>query len=117
MSGYDMGSREPSVDLEAIEAAERRAENEAVAYKFALLDLLATPAGRFVMWRQLQRLGVYSSSFSTDALAMAFKEGRRSAGLELLQEIQLTDGGVSFNLMQREAIIRAGVTEDDDGED
>lgn len=46
--------------------------------------ILETSVGRRFVWRLLQKAGPYRSSFSSDALAMAHSEGRRSAGIELL---------------------------------
>lgn len=52
-------------------------------------QLMGTKSGRRVTWDLLARAGIFLSSFSTDALAMAHREGRRSLGLEYLALISL----------------------------
>ncbi len=49
--------------------------------------LMANAQGRRVVWRLLQRAGVYTSSFSHSGSVMAFNEGRRDMGLWLLAEV------------------------------
>jgi hypothetical protein len=46
--------------------------------------LMGTKRGRRIVWRQLDRAGVFRISFSTNAMAMAFAEGSRNEGLRLL---------------------------------
>jgi hypothetical protein len=55
--------------------------------KAALRTLMGAPEGRMWMWDLLSRCGVYHSSYSSDALAMAFHEGHRNIGLTLTAEI------------------------------
>lgn len=43
--------------------------------------------GRRIVWRQLAEAGVFQQSFNPDAMTMAFKEGRRSSGLQLLTQV------------------------------
>lgn len=49
--------------------------------------LMASATGRRIVWRLLERAKVFSSTFDQHAGAMSFNEGRRSAGLELLSDI------------------------------
>lgn len=49
--------------------------------------LMANAQGRRIVWRLLQRAGVYTSSFSHSGSVMAFNEGRRDMGLFLLAEV------------------------------
>jgi hypothetical protein len=51
------------------------------------LWLMRDPRGRRLVWKQLSDAGVFLPSFSTDALTMAFNEGRRNAGLQLLAQV------------------------------
>jgi hypothetical protein len=53
----------------------------------ALRDFLGTPGGRIWMWDLLSLCGAFRLSFSTDALVMAFNEGRRDVGNHLIGEI------------------------------
>lgn len=49
--------------------------------------LMASKRGRRIMWRLLDRAGVFRLSFNTNAMAMAFAEGNRNEGLRLLAQI------------------------------
>lgn len=49
--------------------------------------LMGSPQGRRIIWRMLNRTGVFRSSYSSDALAMAFAEGNRNIGLQLLAQV------------------------------
>jgi ribosomal protein L18 len=52
-----------------------------------LSSVMATEAGRRVVHRLLERAGVNRSSFSTNAMQMAFAEGARNEGLRLLAQV------------------------------
>lgn len=49
--------------------------------------LMATKRGRRIVWRQLDRAGVFRLSFNTNAMQMAFAEGNRNEGLRTLAQI------------------------------
>lgn len=49
--------------------------------------LMASKRGRRIIWRLLDRAGVYRLSFNTNAMAMAFAEGNRNEGLRLMAQI------------------------------
>ena len=49
--------------------------------------LMSDKRGRRVLWRLMDRAGVFRSSFNTNALAMAFAEGERNYGLRLMYRI------------------------------
>lgn len=49
--------------------------------------LMANPAGRRLVWGWLEDAGVYRQTFSPNALEMAFAEGKRYRGNELLTEV------------------------------
>jgi hypothetical protein len=55
--------------------------------KAALKKLMGDPEGRMFMWDLLGRCGAFHLSFNTDALIMAFNEGRRDVGNHLMGEI------------------------------
>jgi hypothetical protein len=55
--------------------------------KAALRKLMGEPEGRMWMWGLLTRCGAFRLSFATDALIMAFNEGRRDIGNHLMAEI------------------------------
>lgn len=48
-----------------------------------LCSVLSTQAGMRFMWRLMGECGIHETSFHTNALVMAQKEGRRSIGLLL----------------------------------
>lgn len=53
-----------------------------------LQALLSTPVGRRVLWRLIERTGLFGSSFSESATTAAYSEGRRSVGIELMDWVQ-----------------------------
>lgn len=63
--------------------ARLRRETEESDYKW----LMSTARGRRIVWRMLEQSKVYQLSFSTDAMAMAFNEGNKNFGLQLLATI------------------------------
>lgn len=51
--------------------------------------LMSSKRGRRIVWRVLERSGVFRLSFNTNAMQMAFAEGNRNAGLHTLAQIHL----------------------------
>lgn len=49
--------------------------------------LMGTKRGRRIVHRQLERAGVWQLSFNTNAMTMAFNEGRRNEGLALTHKL------------------------------
>lgn len=49
--------------------------------------LMSSPRGRRIMWRLLDLAGVYRISFDPNAMKMAFNEGNRNLGNQLLKEV------------------------------
>ena len=49
--------------------------------------LMSTKRGRRIVWRLLDRAGIFRSSFNTNAMAMSFAEGQKNEGLRLLGQI------------------------------
>lgn len=49
--------------------------------------LMDSKRGRRIVWRQLDRAGVFRLSFHTDAMVMAFAEGNRNEGLHILAQV------------------------------
>jgi hypothetical protein len=66
-----------------------------------LLWLMSDKRGRRFVRRLLDRVGIYRTSFSTEALAMAFNEGQRNVGLQLVGQINQHCPS-RFSEMQRE---------------
>ena len=55
-------------------------ENEEADIKW----LMSNKWGRRILWRMLDRAGVFRLSFNTNAMQMAFAEGNRNEGLRTL---------------------------------
>jgi len=49
--------------------------------------LMGSKRGRRMIWRQLDRAGVFRLSFNPNAMQMAFAEGNRNEGLRTLASI------------------------------
>lgn len=82
--------------------AKARAEDEENALRFVLGDEM----GRAFVWRLLERAGVFRTSFAGEApLAMAFNEGARNAGLQLMGDVAALDARFQV-LMAQEAVDR-----------
>ena len=68
-----------------------------------LKAVLATAAGRAVLWRILSDCRIYSDGFNGgDRALMAFDAGRRNLGLSLLEKV-LTLNSEAYILMRDEA--------------
>ena len=85
-----------------------------------MTNLMSSVQGRNYVWDKLAESHVFTTSFSPDALAMAFAEGERNSGLRLLDDI-LSWCPDQFILMMREHNERSsntpGRTDDADGTD
>jgi len=51
--------------------------------------LMRNKQGRRVVWRLLEKAGVFRSVFNTNAMAMSFAEGHRNYGLQTLTLIHV----------------------------
>jgi hypothetical protein len=75
-------------DVQAQEAARESQErerklskdNEESDFKW----LMGQKRGRRIIWRQLDRAGVFRLSFNTNSMSMAFAEGGRNEGLKTI---------------------------------
>jgi|TARA_R110000824_G_scaffold69297_4_gene178639 hypothetical protein len=67
----------------------------------ALKQILSGREGRGFVWRTLEKCGVYKTSFTGNSTTF-FNEGRRSVGLEILEEILSADAG-AYATMRQEA--------------
>lgn len=80
-------------DPEQVKGRKEKQKTRDLQKKAALGRFLSEPGGGVWMWDLLSLCGVYHSSFSSDALVMAFNEGRRDIGNHLIAEINRLDGG------------------------
>lgn len=72
--------------------AARTAEEERLAREREVSDLcwvMSNKQGRRFVWRLLEKAGVFRVSFNTNNAVMAFNEGNRNAGLQLLNDIMI----------------------------
>ena len=62
-----------------------------VQNKADMQRLLRFPEFKRFCWRKLSDAGIFRATFSNNAMAMAFAEGRRSSGLDLLDDVNKAD--------------------------
>lgn len=58
-----------------------------------MAQLLAIPAFRKLLWRIFEASGIMHAAYGTDGRDLAFREGRRSLGLDILR---MADAGQPF---------------------
>ena len=75
----DIRGQERDREAKAL-VADIEARNEEEDIKW----LMGSRRGRRIVWRLLDRTGVYRLSFDTNALQMAFREGNRNFGNQIL---------------------------------
>lgn len=95
-----MGARENAANegqIRATRATQKLDDDQLTA---DLSVVLSSRAGRNVLWSLLEGSGLYLSSFHEDAAWMAFREGNRNAGLQLLASIQRVDQAAYITMMQ-----------------
>jgi hypothetical protein len=78
-------------DANQVAKAQSRARTHELQKRSGLRKLMSDPECRMWMWDLLSECGVFHSSFSNDALTMAFAEGRRDVGLRRVAEINRLD--------------------------
>lgn len=85
-----------SEEAQAFEDAQRRArEREIDDFKFVMGD----PRGRRVIWRVLEKAGIYRSSYTGNSETF-FREGERNIGLMLLAEMMTTCPELHIAMLQ-----------------
>jgi hypothetical protein len=62
--------------------------------------LMGSKRGRRILWRFLEQAGVYQLSFDTNAMRMAFNEGRRFYGTRTLDLIHRTCPGLYADMLK-----------------
>ena len=82
MSNYDpldlRGQERAKADTELRTRLARETEEADLKW------LMGSKRGRRIIWRFLDRAGVFRLSFNTNAMQMAFAEGNRNEGLRML---------------------------------
>lgn len=78
---FNAGEQQDVRERESLARRERHRQLE------DLRDVVATPAGRRVMWRLLDHCGVFRSTFTGHGARDAFNEGARNVGLFVMAEL------------------------------
>lgn len=75
--------------------------------------IMGNEIGRRFMWRILEQAGVFRSTFSNDALTMAFAEGNRNEGLRQLAMIHEVCPEMYPVMLKESTSARRNHTDDD----
>jgi hypothetical protein len=75
------GQEQASDDARRRERLARQSEDDDLKW------LMGSKRGRRIVWRLLDRAGVFRSSFNTNAMQMSFAEGGRNEGLRILAQV------------------------------
>jgi hypothetical protein len=94
-----------AADPRQVKRAERLDRDSAAMFTGNLREVLATPAGRLVLWELVARAGVYKSIWTPNS-EIHYRAGRQDYGHELLASILEADEQL-YELMEREARARA----------
>lgn len=74
-------------DRKQIRDAKRMARLDDRARQATISSIMSTSTGRQYVYNLLSRCHMFGTSFSTNALSMAFAEGERNIGLALVADI------------------------------
>ena len=85
MSDHDpldiRGQERAKADKASRERLDREAEEGDIRW------LMGSKRGRRLVWRLLDRAGVFRLSFNSNSMTMAFNEGMRNEGLRILAQV------------------------------
>lgn len=76
-----------TADRKSIRAAERRARETDRTRGEVLINLMGTIPGRAWVWDRLEAANIFASTYNDNPQRMAFLEGHRTAGLQLLGDL------------------------------
>ena len=82
-----------------------------------IIELMRTVPGRNYIWDQLTLAHIFSTSYSPDALQMAFAEGERNSGLRLLNDIIEWCPEQFIQMMREQNVRRTASPDADPGSD
>ena len=82
--GYRRDAFDPMTAMAESEDRAYREEQRRLRTQLLMERFTATKEGRELIAGLLDLTGVYASSFSTNAISMGYREGRRSVGLDLM---------------------------------
>ncbi len=79
---FDLSGQERAkLQADARSKVERQIEQQDLKW------LMKCKQGRRIMWRLLERTGLYRTSFNPNSMTMAFNEGNRNLGLVLMAQL------------------------------
>lgn len=104
MSNYDPTDirGQERTKSEKAERSKTEHENEVDDLKW----LMGSKRGRRIVWRLLDRAGVYRLSFNTNAMTMAFAEGNRNEGLRTIALINANCPDLYTNMVKENSNAR-----------
>ena len=76
-----------TADRKSVRAAEKAADRADRARGEIITSIMSTTPGRAFFWDKLSAAGIFTTTFSSDPIQMAFNEGQRNQGLLLLNDI------------------------------
>jgi hypothetical protein len=72
-----------------------------------LLRVMSEPVGREYFYDLLTSCHVYTSSFGTNALAMAFREGERNVGIRIGADLTEASPGLYLEMLKEAGNVRS----------
>lgn len=82
MSEYDPTDIRKQERVTADAEAQKRISRDSEESDFKWL--MGSKRGRRIIWRSLERAGVFRTSFNTNSMAMAFAEGNKNEGVRTI---------------------------------
>ncbi len=98
----DANEQYDASNVEHIDKRKRRAKFTESQRLTAVRGIMSVPEGRRWMWEVLEMCHVHHTSFTTNGLTTAFKEGERNVGLRIEADI-MTAAPESYMQMVKEA--------------
>jgi hypothetical protein len=89
------------IDTSKQEKVQKREERKRERDLSDIRLILKSPEGRRFYWRLMSEAGVFHRSFAGDVNTTLFNEGRRSLGIDLLNDL-MDAKPTAFNEMQQE---------------
>ena len=103
-------------DRKQVRKAEKEARQSELVRADIVKGLMSQPLGRAYVYDRLATSHIFNSSFSTEPLRMAFSEGERNIGLQLLADL-LAFCPHQFTLMLQERNAEDGRRRSDNDRD
>lgn len=88
MSSLDPNLTAAERKAAALREHEERARVERLQRADDLRAVMGTPEGRRFVWRLLNEAGLFSSSYTGEAISGAFTEGKRAFAVGLMKQLQ-----------------------------